>query len=382
MTPEPIEGLRPSEVESRRFGLRVYRGSFTELPGKQLLPHFVAERIDVAILRLPADRADQLARIDQAGLPYAAADTLVYYAIDLTRHEIPPPRNPELTFVPCTAAHHPVLDRLVAEIFATYRNHYSANPLLARDLLPGYQEWTRAYAGDEGTGRRAWLVERGGEPIGFATCSFAGAECEGVLYGVRPSAAGGGVYGDIIRFTQRFFKQAGFTQMKVSTQVHNAAVQKVWAREGFHLERALLTVHVNSLLAHTARPPLELPLCVTSEMLTRFGETSGDLNPMHFDDAYAQRFGMRRRIAHGLVANAAISRAYGMEYPGPGTLFADYRYKFLRPLYLERDYRVILTFPVADEQRGVFLSVARVVDPEGDLCLLGYNQLRRRPVGA
>ena len=61
--------------------------------------------------------------------------------------------------------------------------------------------------------------------------------------------SGGGIYGDLIRHTQADFASRGFSTMLVSTQVNNFAVQKVWAREGFHLFEAWDTYHVNALLS-------------------------------------------------------------------------------------------------------------------------------------
>lgn len=68
------------------------------------------------------------------------------------------------------------------------------------------------------------------------------------MYGVRRPASGGGVYGDLIRFTQAYFKNKGFRKMKVSTQVNNYAVQKVWGWEVFYIAEAYLTVHINAFL--------------------------------------------------------------------------------------------------------------------------------------
>src|SRR3546814_5792516 len=53
-----------------------------------------------------------------------------------------------------------------------------------------------------------------------------------------PEHAGGGLYGDLIRYTQARFRALGYRRMKVSTQVWNLAVQKVWSREGFSLVQA------------------------------------------------------------------------------------------------------------------------------------------------
>jgi acyl dehydratase len=275
-------------------------------------------------------------------------------------------------------AHQEILEAMVAEVFSGYRNHYAANPFLsAADILGGYQEWVSSYL--ETSGRVVWMALLEDQPVAFATCSFAsgGSSCEGVLFGVRRNASGKGIYGDLLRFSQAQFKKEGFRTMRVSTQVQNYAVQKVWSRESFILGESLNTIHINCFLDHSEIEERSFDILIGPEQIASFGEVSGDRNPLHFDDAFAQARGFDQRIAHGLIANASLSKFFGNEFPGPGTIFGGYRYKFLRPLYPNRSYRVVIAFPRIAEKKGFYLGVARVFDEDGELCMLSHNELFR-----
>ena len=45
---------------------------------------------------------------------------------------------------------------------------------------------------------------------------------------------------------------------------------------------------------------------VTEEDIQKFGEVSGDFNPVHFDEDYAKATIFRGRIAHGLLTAGYI----------------------------------------------------------------------------
>ena len=238
-----------SDSESRRFQLQVYRDHIEDIHLKEIIQEIESKNIDLAILRIPAEKQYQIAALEQGNLPYIIADTLVYYTVDLTKYTVDPLRNTDLIFAECKLADQRVIGERVDEIFPGYTNHYYSNPHLNKEnILEGYKEWASGYIAEENPSRISWIVKRGDDFVGFATCSFDATESEGVLYGVRPRFSGGGIYGDFIRFTQNYFQKKQIPAMKVSTQVQNYAVQKVWSREGFYLNKAYITIHINAFL--------------------------------------------------------------------------------------------------------------------------------------
>ncbi len=373
--------LTPSAVESARFGFKVHRAHHKDLDVRAFAQAVLAEQADLVVLRVPASEREVAQRLARAGLPAVVADTLVYYTLDYSKHEPRALRNKDLVFSVLREEHREVLERSVGEIFASYRNHYDANLFLRReDFMEGYKQWAMGHSEGLDPDKIAWVVHRGDQYVGFCTCSHdeeAGVG-EGVLYGVDPNASGGGVYGDMIRFTSQYYKERGFKKMRVSTQVENFAVQKVWAREGFYMDEALQTVHINAFLSHSELEPVQATFRVSHQMIERFGDVSGDRNSMHFDDAAAIAAGLEGRIAHGLIVQAEISRILGVVRPGPGTMFLWSGSTFLAPVYPERDYALRIAFPHVDKKRGIYKAVVTLRTAEGRLCLLGYSDLMRR----
>jgi 3-hydroxybutyryl-CoA dehydratase len=71
---------------------------------------------------------------------------------------------------------------------------------------------------------------------------------------------------------------------------------------------------------------------VTERDIELFGEVSGDMNPVHFDEEFARKTVFRGRIAHGVLCLSYISTVLGMKMPGPGTIFISATSRFKAPV--------------------------------------------------
>lgn len=370
--------LTASRLDSDRFGLRIFRATTIELDGGQLFREIVANDADVAIVRVPAGSGGALQRLGRYGMHPIHADTLVYYRVPLSDREPQTLRNTDLLFAEATVDDAGELEALVAGTFDGYVSHYHANPRLDPALiLAGYAEWASGYLAGHGPDRIAWVARRNGAIVAFACCSHdeRKRECEGVLYGVHPEHAGGGIYGDLIRYTQAQYRARGYRTMTVSTQVWNLAVQKVWGREGFVLDRAYDTFHVNAMLS-AGEARVQRELVFSHEQVALFAAVTGDSNAVHLDDEAARSAGFDSRISHGMLTGGELSRIFGTVEPGIGTLFLRSEMVFLKPIYPHRAYNLTIRYPPT--LRGYIPAVATVHDLSGDLCLLSYSDLLLR----
>lgn len=250
--------LTPAKLESARFGFNVARASIDEIDAGALARQLIRSRVDVAILRLPARPNPSIASLHALGLSPIHADTLVTYSCDLARHPSQALFNPSLQIR--SAEHDDVsgITELVQTVFAEYPNHYRANPLLPRaDIVAGYCEWALSHIGADN--RTCWVTCVEGRVAGLACSAFdsRAGTCQGELHGVLPDFARNRIYTDLIRFTQNYFRERGFSTLKISTQVGNLRVQRVWVKEGFAFESAQDTYHINALFGALASSPQE-----------------------------------------------------------------------------------------------------------------------------
>lgn len=66
--------------------------------------------------------------------------------------------------------------------------------------------------------------------------------------------------------------------------------------------------------------------------ITLFAETSGDINPVHFDEQYAAGTMFKGRIAHGMWSAGLISTCIGTVLPGPGSIYIGQELSFKLPV--------------------------------------------------
>ncbi|HEY0105731.1 MAG TPA: MaoC family dehydratase [Rhizomicrobium sp.] len=101
---------------------------------------------------------------------------------------------------------------------------------------------------------------------------------------------------------------------------------------------------------------------VTARDIALFGEVSGDVNPVHFDEDIAKTTIFKGRIAHGVLSASYISTVLGMKMPGPGTIFLSLTTRFKAPVRIGDT--VVATCTVrdvnAEKRRVVFDCVCKV----------------------
>ena len=63
-----------------------------------------------------------------------------------------------------------------------------------------------------------------------------------------------------------------------------------------------------------------------------FADVSGDVNPVHLNQEFADRTMFRGRIAHGMLTASFISTVIGTKLPGPGCIYVSQNLKFKAPV--------------------------------------------------
>ena len=76
----------------------------------------------------------------------------------------------------------------------------------------------------------------------------------------------------------------------------------------------------------------EFTKTVTETDVVLFAGITGDLNPAHIDDVWAQASRFGGRIAHGMLSASFISTVLAMKLPGPGTIYLSQSLRFTGPV--------------------------------------------------
>jgi 3-hydroxybutyryl-CoA dehydratase len=71
---------------------------------------------------------------------------------------------------------------------------------------------------------------------------------------------------------------------------------------------------------------------ITETDINDFAKVTGDFNPLHLDQGYAEKTIFKGRIAHGLLSVGLLSSILGNILPGHGTIYLSHEIKFLAPV--------------------------------------------------
>jgi len=95
-----------------------------------------------------------------------------------------------------------------------------------------------------------------------------------------------------------------------------------------------------------------LSVKVTDKMIHQFAEMSGDYNPIHLNDDYAKTTRFGKRIAHGMIVGALISRTLNDKIGGGGVYLAQ-NMKFVNPVFIDDTIVIELTITGLRKEKGI-----------------------------
>lgn len=132
-------------------------------------------------------------------------------------------------------------------------------------------------------------------------------------------------------------------------------------------------------MTHVAEPrPVAEERMFTQAEFDRFGELSGDCNPIHVDPAFAAETPFGATVAHGMLLFSALRGLVARTWPGAMLRVQDLM--FPSPIYADEPVTLYLA-PVAREGDGAWRVITRVEKPDGRLgvegeCLLTLAEVR------
>ncbi len=102
-----------------------------------------------------------------------------------------------------------------------------------------------------------------------------------------------------------------------------------------------------------------------------FAAVSGDTNPAHLDNHYANGTLYHGAIAHGMWGGALISALLGTQFPGPGTIYQEQILHFSKPLHVGDTLTVSVTVQSKNEAKKSVELDCHVVNQKGERVLYG-----------
>jgi acyl dehydratase len=110
---------------------------------------------------------------------------------------------------------------------------------------------------------------------------------------------------------------------------------------------------------------------VTERDIILFGETSGDVNPVHFDEAYASKTIFKGRIAHGMWSASLISTCIGTVMPGPGSIYLGQTLDFKLPVRLGDTLTAVVTIDQKIDAKKLLIINCVVTNQNNEVVVSG-----------
>lgn len=109
----------------------------------------------------------------------------------------------------------------------------------------------------------------------------------------------------------------------------------------------------------------------TEEDVQRFIAITGDVNPLHVDDAFASTTRFGRRVLHGMLTASLFSTMVGMLIPGTGAIYRSQTLTFLRPVYIGDTVTAHFTIRAIDREKHRLVIDAWIENEAGERVVEG-----------
>jgi 3-hydroxybutyryl-CoA dehydratase len=77
----------------------------------------------------------------------------------------------------------------------------------------------------------------------------------------------------------------------------------------------------------------EITKTIEQADILAFADITGDHNPVHVDEAFAQTTRFGRTIAHGMLSASLISAVLAKKLPGAGSIYLGQTLQFVAPVF-------------------------------------------------
>ncbi len=102
-----------------------------------------------------------------------------------------------------------------------------------------------------------------------------------------------------------------------------------------------------------------------------YAGVTGDLNPAHINEAYAENTFFKTRIAHGMLLGGFISAVIGTQLPGPGTIYVNQELSFKAPVFFGDTVTAVVEVTEINEEKNRVILKTICVNEAGKLLVDG-----------
>lgn len=233
-----------SEWDTNHFRFKIAKmSSYDDITAH--LNRFGRSGVRLVIAKVQASQYAWVRDLIREGFEFMTTE--VYYKRAIGNIAIPHSDSPVIVRPFGGGSELDTLVEITRESFADYMSHYYLDPRLDRSRCTDvYVEWIKnSCSGQLGDAVFVGVIQGLGV-VGYSTgrkVSDTGAECSLGAVSPKVQIQRARVYADMMISLMDYFGKRGLRFMRVSTQVDNYAVQKIWIENGFEIYKSEYTFH-------------------------------------------------------------------------------------------------------------------------------------------
>jgi len=108
-----------------------------------------------------------------------------------------------------------------------------------------------------------------------------------------------------------------------------------------------------------------------------FAGITGDFNPVHVNQVFAEKSQFKKRIAHGMLSASLISTVLGTRLPGANTIYLSQEVKFTAPVYLGDTLTAEVEVTEKNDKKKILTLKTTVVNQEGKTVVDGQAKVMK-----
>lgn len=112
-------------------------------------------------------------------------------------------------------------------------------------------------------------------------------------------------------------------------------------------------------------------LTLTAEHVKIFADLSGDYNPLHFDEGFAEKTKFGKLVVQGGLTTGLLHALVAMDMPGHGTVFLSQNWKFTAPVFIGDTITATAEILSVHESKPVTELAVKVNRQDGEIVLEG-----------
>src|ERR1044072_729727 len=126
----------------------------------------------------------------------------------------------------------------------------------------------------------------------------------------------------------------------------------------------------------------EITRAIEQSDIQAFADVTGDHNPVHVDEAFAQTTRFGRRIAHGMLTASLISSVLANKLPGEGSVYLSQTLQFVAPVFPGDEITARVTVKEIRENKPILKLETICINQRDEIVIRGeatvlVHRLRR-----